>query len=125
MLVSYQALQAGFNQSVPVALRLTDTSVDTVTVGDALATMTVFKRGDEVTKIIIETDATDEAIHATFYQLFVQGLEGGMQWSSSNYYHAMMATLADHGAHTGMNELGIRAEHVYQAPNRIVVTITR
>ncbi len=71
--------------------------------------------------MIVETVATDEAIHATFYQLFVQRLEGG----TSNYYHAMMATLADHGAHTGVNELGIRAEHVYQAPNRIVVTITR
>lgn len=125
MLVSYQALQAGFNQSVPGALRLTDSLANTVKVGDALATMTVTKHADAVTKIIIETVATDEAIHATFYQLFVQGLEGGMRWSSSNYYHAMMATLADHGAHTGVNELGIRAEHVYQAPDRIVVTITR
>lgn len=118
-LTTYSALVAGFNSAVPVALQLPEVAKNEVTIRTQSAEMTVNLVDAQVTKITVTAFGAD--VHGDYYKLFVDGLEGGMGWSSANFYHAAMATLADHEEHTGVNAAGITAVHTFVAGDLVVV----
>lgn len=123
MLTSYKELLEKYNPAVPEKLRLpVNPKGSSVTVGDTDSTMNVKFSGDEVSQITFELD--DDQVEGVYYQMFVKGLEGGMGWSSSNFYQAMMATLEDHATHKGINQFGVEATHSWDA-GRITVVVSK
>ncbi|TYC49986.1 hypothetical protein ESZ50_04140 [Weissella muntiaci] len=123
MLTSYKELLEKYNPAVPEKLRLpVSPKESSVMVGDADSTMDVKFNGDEVSQITFELD--DDQVEGVYYQMFVKGLEGGMGWSSSSFYQAMMATLEDHATHKGVNQFGVEATHSWDA-GRITVVVSK
>ncbi|GFH41236.1 hypothetical protein [Pseudolactococcus insecticola] len=122
MSLTYDILRKNFNKSVPNELALPEALHKITRIGDADAAMEVTTSEDLKTVTEISITTFDDKIETTFYKLFVDGLEGGMGWSSVNFYQAAMATLKDHQAHTGTNSQGISAVHSW-ADNQMTVTI--
>jgi len=112
MLTTYKELLENYNSSVPTALQLPakPTNKEAVKISDKTFSLVVKLNDDKVPEI--QLAVKDDAVEAgSFYTAWVGGFEGGMGWESNNYYRAMMATLADHGEHTGVNSLGVKAVH--------------
>ncbi|HEY0222284.1 MAG TPA: hypothetical protein VGC17_05770 [Lactovum miscens] len=112
MITTYEKLKNGFNTYAPKQFMLPNNASDTITLSHDDVTLTIELAEDTVTKITITTRDTN--IDRVFYEVFVDGLEHGMEWSSSNYYNAMMKTLSTHKENVGINHKGIKALHSWE-----------
>lgn len=124
MLTTYSELLKNYNPNVPTALQLPQEHMaDTVKIADETFEMTIKLNGDIVTEIdlVVNDDAVEGG---SFYAAWVGGFESGMGWESNNYYNAMMATLQDHGSHTGINRLGIVVVHSW-FNGRVHINVTK
>lgn len=124
MLTSHKELLENYNPKVPSNLKVPEQHGKFHSIQGKNVQMTLTFDGESVTKInfVVDDDKIDS--DSEFYKMFVEGLEQGMGWSSANFYHAMMATLEDHGVHEGTNELGITARHVW-GKNKVIIVLTK